>query len=147
MPAGGAINNSYLISRPFLNKKDEASVAVLGVRNTIAVTASLNEQRVFGGAGDTTLVFSDVRQKAVSASWAYKVTPFSTLTLVSSRLQTLGLSGLPQESNQYLQSLFLVSQVGSRTSLSLGGRRTKFDSSVAANYRENALVCTASLRF
>lgn len=149
LAAGAVLSDGFLSARPYLNRRHELSVALLGIRNVITLTAARREQRGLG----TRVLFpggpptDDVRQEGASASWAHKLTPYSSLTLTLSQLHSEGLFDAGLDTRQRLQSLFFVSQLGSRTSLSLGLRRVRFDSTVVNSYRENAMVCSLSVRF
>ena len=50
-------------------------------------------------------------------------------------------------SKTHSRNLLFLTQFGRRTTLSVAARRSRFDSSAAAGFRENALVGTAAMRF
>lgn len=150
MPDASGIQSSFLTSRPFLNRQHQASVALLGLRNTITIDLGVREQRAFDTTSATSSVaapIEQVRQYNANATWAYRLSRVSTLRLVVSHLRTRGLILENLSSTQRLQSLFLVTQLGPRTSVSLGVQRILFDSTVVNNYRENAIVGTLTVRY
>ena len=163
---GGAPNpvttGNFLAQRPYVTKNTEASVALLGVRNTITAIASQTDRRSFSVLPTvtttlTTLTNNDnVRRKHASFSWAYRLTPITTMTLQASRTRTeslltglpsIALSPLTPRSDQQAQSLFITTAFGLHTSGSMGIRHVKFDSTAFTSYRENALVGTFNIRF
>jgi len=149
IPASSGIQDGFLTVRPFLNRRQAASVALVGLRNTITFEAGVREQRALDG-NNATLAgppIEEIRQVNANAAWAYKLSPVSTLKLVISHLHTKGLFLENLNSTQRLQSLFFVTKLGLHTTASLGFQRTVFDSSVFSSYRENVFVSTISLHF
>ena len=149
-PASSGIQDGLLAVRPYLSRRQEASVTLLGLRNTITLAVSQRDQRAIegsivtpGGVAPT----EEFRQFRANAAWAYRLSPLSTLRLVISHLRTEGLFSEARSTSERLQSLFFVTQLGTRTSASVGLRRIHFDSTVASSFRENAFVSSLSVRF
>ncbi|MBL0125773.1 MAG: TIGR03016 family PEP-CTERM system-associated outer membrane protein [Betaproteobacteria bacterium] len=150
IPATSGIQDGLLTVRPFLSRHQEASVALIGTRNTATISLGRREQRAIDGnstAPGSGTPIEEFRQFGANAAWAYRLSPVSTLQMVASYLRTKGLFLENLSTTQRLQSLFFVTQLGPRTSASLGVQRTIFDSTVINGYRENAVVASLSLRF
>ncbi len=163
---GGAPNpittGNFLTQRPYVTKNTEASVALLGLRNTITATVSQSDRRSFGNlpaeaATPNTFTNDDnVRRKRASLSWAYRLTSTTVMTLQASRTRTDSLLApllhaapfiLIPRSDQQMHSLFITKTLGQHTSASLGVRHVKFESTAFTSYGENALVGTFIVRF
>ena len=150
IPATSGFQESFLTLRPFVSRRQEASVALRGNRNTVTLAIGQREQRALNAnvtvpAG--TSAVEEFRQTRYNATWAYRLSTTSNLRMVLSQFRTEGLYTANQNTTQRLQSLFFVTQIGPRTSASLGVQRIVFDSTVAANYRENTFVSSMSIRF
>ena len=148
--SSSGIQDGFLTVRPFLNLRQEASMALLGSRNTLTLSVGRREQRAIDGDNGTTGIVAPVeaiRQFRANVAWAYRVSPTSTLRLVVSHLHTVGLLTDTLSTTQQLQSLFLVTQMGPQLTASLGLQKMGFSSTVANSYRENVIVSAVSVRF
>ena len=150
IPTATGIQEGSLTVRPLLNRRQDASVALLGTRNTITLRIGRQEQRGLDGdraASGIGAPIEDIRQSSANAAWAYRLSPVSTIRLVVSFLRTEGLFNNSLTTTQRFQSLFFVTQLGPRTSFSAGLRRTLFDSTVVTSYRENSVASSLTVRF
>ena len=148
--SSSGIQDGFLTVRPFLNLRQEASMALLGSRNTLTLSVGRREQRAIDGDNGTTGIVAPIeaiRQFRANVAWAYRVSPTSTLRLVVSHLHTVGLLSDTLSTTQQLQSLFLVTQLGPQLTASLGLQKMGFSSTVANSYRENVIVSAVSVRF
>lgn len=145
-PAGG-----FITSRIYISHSREASAVLLGRRNTMTVTLNQRDSQSVGlGAGSVTDSFSsstDIRQQSASVAWTHRLSPLSTLTNSASQLRTSGSGATGVESRQNSYSAFFTSQIGLRTSASVGVRHSRFVSTISPGYRENAFVGSLSVRF
>jgi uncharacterized protein (PEP-CTERM system associated) len=145
-----ALGGGFLTTRPYLSTSRNATVALLGIRNTITLTYSQRDQLSVGPAivrGNTLATSEDVRQKVVNAAWAYRLTPIMTLTLQGSRLETEGLNDSGRRSRQTLQSLVLSRPLSAKANISFGLRNTDFKSTVVRSYSERVLFGALNYRF
>jgi uncharacterized protein (PEP-CTERM system associated) len=149
IPPGYGIGGNFLTSRPFVSRNREASMALLGSLNTVTFTYSQRNQRSVGLGleGSTGLSTEDVRREGINAAWAHRLTPLSTLTLLSSRLRSEGLSIDRTQSTQYVQSLAWSRPLSLQTTLSAGVQHIDFESSTNNNYKENVVFATLLHRF
>ena len=150
IPNASGFQNGFLAARPFLGRRDEASFALLGLRNTLTLSANRREQRALGNNGSGTGLaapIEEIRQTVANAVWAYRLTPISTVRIVVSRLRANGLFLDNLSTTQRFQSVFFVTQIGSSAAASVGVQHVLFDSTKSASYRENAFISTLSIRF
>jgi uncharacterized protein (PEP-CTERM system associated) len=150
IPPAQALGGGFLTTRPYLALTHEASIALLGVRNTLSFSYTDRKQRATGPAsvrGNRLTVEEDVAQETMSASWAYRLTPLLTATVQASRLKSNGLSITRNRSQQDVQSLVFSRPLSARANVSFGVRHVELDSTVARSYRENALFAALSYRF
>jgi len=143
-----ALSSNVLTARPFILWNNFASAALLGATNTITLTLAYKEQRSLGtGVAAGGSVVNDFRQRGLNANWAHKLSPLTSLTLAATALLTDDLTIAARQSRQYSSSLFLSSQLGPKTSASLGLRHVDFNGTTAPEtYRENAIFGTLSIR-
>ena len=138
----------FLTAASSLQRRQELSFALIGVRTTITVSGFRTE----GSRLDTVSTVVDdlangnvLRQRGLSVTAAHRLTPDSSLMLTASQLNTSGTVG---DRSTRLRSGLLTwsSRVGSRTHLSLGARHVRFASNTTP-YTESALIGTLTLRF
>ena len=150
IPASSGIQSGFLTSRPFLSFQQEASAALLGLRNTITLTAGRREQRALDSNAFTpggAVPIEQYNQFSANIAWAYRLTPLSTMNLVISRVHSEGVYTDNRSTTQRFLSLFFVTRLGQHTSLSIGSQRVQFDSNVANSHQDNAFASTLSVRF
>lgn len=150
IPTSSGIQDGILAVRPFLSRHQEASVALVGIRNTATITVGKRERRAIDGNNappNIVAPIEEIRQRTANVAWAYRLSPISTIRTVISYLHTEGLYSESLSSTQRLQSLFFITQLGPRTSTSIGLQRILFDSTLVGNYRENAVVASLTAHF
>lgn len=137
-------------SQTFVEHRQQASVALMGVNNTVTFVADRSNSRQLGtGAGiaDDFALSSEIRQSGFNASWAHKLTPHAALTLNAQTSRSSGSANLTTSLRAL--SLQLTAQVGARTTASVALRQSNFSGSGGAttNYDERALTCAVNFRF
>lgn len=145
------IYGSIMSASPFMERRQQASVSLTGVYNTVTfgVQRSRNDNINTGVAALGDFAQSqNIRQSGLTANWSYRLTPDSSLALNALSSQSKGnLASLETE----LRSLTLLytTQLGRDTTASVGLRRNAFDSSGAAanNYTEHAVTGTLTATF
>lgn len=150
IPVTSASSSGFVTSRPILTRRQDASLAILGVRSTITLTLTRRDQRGLGNPatiGDSFDLSDDIRQTSINGSWIYRLTPLSSLTLAISKSKREGSNSSGLESEQRVQSLYLNTSLGPHTTASIGIRHDQFDSTVANSYREKSLTGSLSFRF
>lgn len=150
IPADSPVFGDVLSSQPFIQRRQLASVAFTGANNTVTLAAqrSHNERIGTGAglAGQDLFNTSNIRQTGLSASWAHKLSPQSSLTLNALTSRSKGdLSN--QDSRLRSWSLLFSTRLGVRTTASLGLRQNNFDNTTGVDYDENAIIGTLSASF
>jgi uncharacterized protein (PEP-CTERM system associated) len=149
IPPGYGISGGFLTSRPFVSRNKEASVALIGSRNTITLAYSNREQRSvgLGLTGSSANSGEDVRRESLNAAWAYRLTPLSTVTLLASRLRSESLAVDRLRTTQYVQSLSWSRPLGPKSTLSAGIQHVDFNSPALNSYKENIVFANLLYRF
>ena len=148
IPPDSNVVGGFQSSRASINRNKEASFIWSGVRNTITFSAqSLNRTALGTGLdvpADDFDISSTIRQKGFSLNWSHKLTPLSSLTLMTNKFKTSGNTS-SLDSDRTLYSLMLSSKLGAHTTGSLGLRRTEVTGNV--EYVENAVLASVLLIF
>jgi uncharacterized protein (PEP-CTERM system associated) len=147
IPPTAVLFTGSLTSAVTLERRQELSFAMLGIRDTLMLAASQSEARRL----DTVVAVSDdfanannVRQRGLQLDWAHRLTSRSALNVLASLVKTTGTANVAS-TNLRTFALNWTSQVGARTNLSLGGRHISSSSSISP-YTESALTATLSFR-
>ena len=147
LPGGGGVQTS----RFYLDRFQQASVALLGQRNTLTLLLSQRVQQLLSFAPDAVDSFSqfdtDIRERGASLAWLHRLTPVTNLNVSMARLKSEGLTTANLESNQTTATAAVTIRLTAKASASVGARRTKVDSTVSGSIRENALVGSLTQRF
>lgn len=131
-----------------LDRLQDLSFALLGVRDTVTLLASQRDSRRLDTVVQVDDDFSDssfVKQRGFSINWARRLTPVSSVNLGLSLRKTTG-SLRTRETE--LRSIVVTwsSRLNERTIASLGARRSEFDSSTNP-YDEHAVTASISMTF
>ena len=151
LSANPVSGGGFATARPFLIRRNEISVALRGIYNTITLSYTRSDQRGLGPANinstDSFALSNDIRQQGVNLNWAYKLSPRSSLSLVATSLKSEGLSATDLDTNQRSLNVLFSTRLGTNTYASLGARRVHFDNSLDTGYRESAVLGSVSLRY
>ncbi len=137
-----------LTSQAFIDRRQMASFALIGVNNTVTFALDRsNSQRIGAGLGlvDDFTLSPEIRQTGFNTNWAYKMTPNEVLTLTALTSRSIGSGNL--ETRLKSLSLRLTTRLGAKTSASVGLRQTNFDNTNGTNYDEQALTGAVLFRF
>ena len=142
------VGGGFLTSALTLQRRQDLSVGLLGVRSSITFLLTRNDSQNLGG---TNAISGDlaaspvVQQRSFSVNIAHRLTPISTLNLLLSEQKNEGNSA--SVSNKLrLMSLSWSSKLGPKSTVSLGARHAVFDSPTAP-YDESAVTGLFSLQF
>lgn len=150
VPSISGIRGGVLFIRPLLNRRENAAIGLKGLRNTITIEVERREQRAIDGSSalpGTVAPIEDVRQRTANATWAYRLSRVSVLRLNASYLHAEGLSSNRLTSTQRLQGIYLSTQLSEQLSASASVQRVRFESTLAANYRETSYLSAVTYRF
>ena len=141
--------SSFLTSALSLQRRQELSFVLLGIRDTVTFTVNRGEgyrlDTVVGGINDDLSNFGVVRQSGLSVSYAHRLTPEATLNVVGSAQKASDSQGLQNTSTKSL-NVSVSTRVGTQSTATLGVRRVVFESSTAP-YTESAVTGTLNVQF
>jgi uncharacterized protein (PEP-CTERM system associated) len=149
-PADLALASSFLTTTVYVQRSRRASVALLGVRNTVTLAAMETESGSVGAVQASLDNFSQatrIEQRSISADWAHRLSGTSSMNLLVSQVRSTGAGPTRLESTQSFLQVYFTHQFSPKVSGALSARRVLFDSSTAAGYNENALLGSLSVVF
>ena len=141
------VNGGFLTSASALQRRQELSFAVEGVRTTFVVSGNVtSSRRAFGTVvGGDDLSAGGLQQRGLTVAAMYRLTPSSTLGLTASTQHSdSDTAGLFSRLNSITANW--TDRIGRRTTMSLGVRHSDFESGTDA-YRENALLANVRMSF
>ena len=147
IPADLNLPSDFLTNGIFINSDMQASVAILGSRNTTAFSIhhtkreQLRRTDSFAGAA----VNPDVTEYGASGAFSHQLSPLSSMTAILTWQRSMSAANGDLGSRQWDARLLYTTRFGPKTSGSLEFRHVRFTSDLgsSADYSENAL--TASL--
>ena len=145
---GSSIISNFATSAASLQRRQDLSFSLLGIRDTITFIATRSESSRL----DTVTTAVDdlsnsalIRQAGFSVSYAHKLTPDSAFNVLASAQQSSDSLGL-QDSNTRSVNLSLSTKVGVKSTAVISARRVVFDSN-ANPYTESAISGTLNVQF
>jgi uncharacterized protein (PEP-CTERM system associated) len=150
IPPDLALVTTFLTTQVFVDRTRQASLALLGVNNTVTLTGTDTDRQVLGTGIDTLESFAStpsVRQRGVSADWSHRLSPLSSLSVLGSWLRSTGSGLTTLQSTQKAVRMLLSFQLSPQTFASVGARRVQFDSNTGSDYSENALTGSLFVTF
>ncbi len=148
LSADAQVISNFLAANVSLQRRQEASFALLGVRDTITFVMNRGTN---SSLGTFTTAFDDltnntvVHQSGFSVLYAHRLTRDASVNILASRQSTSGSAGLRGTSLRAVD-VSLSSRLGRRMSASIGARRVFFDSATNP-YTETALTGNLSVQF
>lgn len=133
----------FLSSAATLQRMQSASLAIVGVRNTITVLLSSGRNE---RADKVATVLDDlsttraVRERGLSLDWAYRLTPQSSINLTASYRSSDGDLASQQTTLKAVRAAW-TSTLGLNSIVNIGARHVIFDSPTTP-YDENALFAS-----
>ena len=146
--ANQMVNAGYLSSSVTVQRRQELSMTLIGAKNTITAMAQrVQSDRIGGttGTGDAFANSSNIEQNGIGLTWAYRLSPHSTINMGALRNKTTS-SQSEQKSNLTALTLGLSTRLGARTNATLSARHTDYESNVNS-YKENALVGSVTMQY
>jgi uncharacterized protein (PEP-CTERM system associated) len=148
LSADAQIISNFLASTVSLQRRQEASFALLGVRDTITFVMSRGSNSSLGTfvtAFDDLATNSVVHQSGFSVLYAHRLTTDASMNVVASRQSTSGSGGAGGTSLRALD-VSLSSRLGRNMNASIGARRVFFDSATNP-YTETAVTGNLNVQF
>lgn len=149
IPANLELATAFLTTSVFVQRTQQASVAVIGARNVLTLAAARTESNSLtsGATPDAFGLSPQIEQRSLSASLAHQLSGLSTATLAANQVRSKGTGATSVESTQSALTLVLTHRIGPRTSGSVAVRTVHFDSSNGPGYRENAIIASVNMTF
>jgi uncharacterized protein (PEP-CTERM system associated) len=147
------INNTSPASPPFgafltsavtLQRAQNLSFALLGLRDTLTFTASKSQNEQLDAVTPLN-DFSLLRQRGLAVDLAHRLTPISTVSLNALYQRASGSLAVQTTTLKSIAAAWSA-RLGRRTDLALGARHAVFDSS-SSPYDETAVYGTLRLQF
>jgi uncharacterized protein (PEP-CTERM system associated) len=139
--------SGFLTSAVNLQRRQDLSFALLGVRDTITFVVTRSESSrldTLSGAFDVNNS-SLIRQRGFSLNYAHRLTAEYSLGVLASQQDTEGESSV-QDTRLRLVSINVTGKVGKKASAAVGARRVVY-SSVTAPYGETAITLSLNVQF
>ena len=140
--------SGFLTSAVSLQRRQDLSFALLGVRDTVTFIATRSESSrldTLSTSLDDLTNSSLVRQRGFSVNYSHRLTPDYSLGVLVSQQNTSGELSL-QDSTLRLLSVNVTGKVGRKASASVGARRVVSGGSNAP-YVENAVTGNLNVQF
>ena len=140
--------NSFLTSAVSLQRRQDLSFALLGVRDTITFVASRSENTRLDAVSSAVDDFNDsavVRQRGFSVNYAHRLTPNHSLGVLVSQQRTSGVSNLQDIKFRFVNVGF-SSKLGKRAATTVALRHS-VSSGAIAPYTENAIAFSLNVQF
>jgi uncharacterized protein (PEP-CTERM system associated) len=141
-----------LSTQVFVERRSEASVALLGLRNTVSFGVfQFKSDRLIGTPGsvvDDFTISERIDQLGARVSLQHRLTPLASLDLSLGTTRNTGTSRVDPDSRQNRLDLLLSSAISPGLGASLGARYVDFDGAeFASDYREKAVFGALTIRF
>jgi len=149
LPANSEATASFLTSRATLQRRQQLTFAIQGVRNTLTMLLNRSEiQSLFvaNGLPDDFNLNTNIRQRGLSVNLSHRLTGLTSLNVLASRQESVSTSGSALKLTTTMYQANLTSSLGPKTTGGLSIRRTESDSTISP-YTENALIGTLSVNF
>lgn len=146
------VTSGFLTSHVSIERRQELSFILQGVRNVLTLAATRSEhERPDGTNGFSNFFgnFRNIRQRGFNINLSHRLSPLSTLALTAARQDSTGSRETADlETRQRSLTVNFSTRLSQKVTASLGARRTIFDSTVPTQpYSENALVGSLTVLF
>jgi uncharacterized protein (PEP-CTERM system associated) len=142
------ITNGFLAARVTVQRRQELSLVLNGLRNTATYTLFQSVVDSLGAATSGVDDFStspSVKQRGMSSNFSHRLSPLTALNAFSSWSRSEGASG-GLNTTQRTFNVNVNTRISTRVSLSLGVRSIRAESTTTP-YRENAVLGTLTAQY
>ena len=156
LPDSLADSVNYLTNRFFLQKRLQASVSFVGVRNTVvlslfdvkreAQTSQTADSAILGTSNLS--LFDNTKQEGVHALWNRRLSPLTSANFNASYTRTRSLTTDREDENKTIR-IGLTRRLQPKVDGTLELRRKQLDSNQSSSdeYTENAITASINIRF
>jgi uncharacterized protein (PEP-CTERM system associated) len=149
IPNNAQIVGGFLTSQVSIQRLQEMSFMLQGVRNVLTFAATRTEHQALGaatGPADAFVTSQTIRQRGFNVNLSHRLSPLSTLVVSASQQNSIGSGQSDLATKQRTLTTNFSTRLGPNTTATLGARRTIFDSTTTP-YSENALTGTLTAQF
>ncbi|MCG2577738.1 TIGR03016 family PEP-CTERM system-associated outer membrane protein [Dechloromonas sp. XY25] len=151
IPANTQVTSSFLSSRATVQRRQQLSFVMQGARNILTLMVNRNEnQSILATQAVNDDFFANnmtgIRQTGFSINLAHRLSEQSSLNVLATRQNSDSLGNNTLRTSITTYQANLISKVGSKTSATVGVRRTEFDSP-SNPYVENAVLGSISITY
>lgn len=143
-----SVVSGFLTSAASLQRRQDISFALLGVRDTVTFLANRSTGSRLDSvavANDDLANFASVRQNGISVSYAHRLTPDASLNVLASAQKASDGLGLQNTSTKSV-NVTVSTRLTRQSTAVLGARRVVFDSQTAP-YTESAITGALNVQF
>ena len=141
------VTTGFLTSRATVRSRQELSLVINGLRNTVTYTMFQSEQTSISTAAGVADDFSGnttIRSSGLSSNFAHRLSALTSVNVLSSWIRNTGDGG--QATKLTTMNLSVSTRIGAKTSATMGVRASRSDGSIAP-FRENAVLGTLVTTF
>lgn len=151
IPPNTQVVGGFLTSQVTLQRRQELSVLLSGLRNTVTLSVNRTSNEglsTLAGLGDDFDTYRNITQQGLAINWSHRLSPQSTLGISGTYTESTGrgTAGEDDASTTQLTATY-TAKLGARTNGSLSVRRSDFSGSTSSDYTEHAVVGTLSMTF
>lgn len=142
------VTSSFLSSRATIQRRQQLSIVLLGVKNSITFLANRNVSQstlASNAVADDFSRASEIRQQGFSINYSHQLSQLSSLNALFSRQESTGTGTNTLKTTTNLYQLNLATKLGAKTSGSVSVRHTASDGTVS--FKENALIGTVTYTY
>lgn len=146
------VTRGFFTSQVSVQRRQELSYSLQGARNILTLSVGRTQNEAVGPTASASDIFSispNIRQRGAVINFSHRLTPLSSLNMTASKQDSTGSGANTLSSTLRSLHIGVTTQLGPKTTGSLGVRRVLFDSNTAGilPYSENALIGALTLLF
>jgi len=142
------VTSSFLTSRATIQRRQQLSIVLLGVRNSITFLANRNISQstlASNAVADDFSRASEIRQQGFSINYSHQLSQLTTLNALLSRQESTGTGTNTLKTTTNLYQLNVATKLGAKTSGSVSVRHTESDGTTS--FKENAIIGTVTYTY
>jgi len=142
------VTSSFLTSRATIQRRQQLSVVLLGVRNSITFLANRNISQstlASNAVADDFSRASEIRQQGFSVNYSHQISQLTSLNAWLSRQESTGTGTNTLKTTTNLYQVNVATKLGAKTSGSVSVRHTESDGTTS--FKENAIIGTLTYTY
>lgn len=142
------VTSSFLTSRATIQRRQQLSIVLLGVRNSITFLANRNISQstlASNAVADDFSRASEIRQQGFSINYSHQLSQLTSLNALLSRQESTGTGTNTLKTTTNLYQVNVATKLGAKTSGSVSVRHTESDGTTS--FKENAIIGTVTYTY